>query len=199
MYARTVQFVGATDIDAGVAFTRDTVTPLIRQQHGYLGMVASADRDAKVLGILSTWESEADLEASNSALLKVRDEATKIVGGQLSVDEFEQVLLVAKQPPTVGSSLLVRRISQDPAKVEENLEFFRTTVLPEIEASPGFLAARQLINRATGDGMVGTVWESADAMEAAAKAADERRARAASIGVTFLEQTRREILYVDLP
>ena len=58
---------GATDIDGGVDFVRDTVTPLIRQQHGYLGMVVSADRKAKLLGILSTWDTEADLDASNSA------------------------------------------------------------------------------------------------------------------------------------
>lgn len=198
MYARIVQFAGATNIDGGVDFVRETVTPLIRQQHGYRGMIASADRNAKLLGILSNWDTEADLEASNSAMLKTRDEGTQIVGGTISVESFEQVVMVAKQPPSVGQSLLVRRTSMDPAKVDENLEFFRTNVLPDIEATPGFIGARQLINRATGDGLVGTVWESADALEAAAKMADARRERAASIGVTFLEQTKREVLYVDL-
>lgn len=198
MYARVVQFTGATDIDGGVEFVRDTVTPLIRQQHGYRGMVASADRGAKVVGILSTWDTEADLDASNSAMLKVRDEGAKIIGGQMTVEAFEQTVFTAKQPPAVGQSLLIRRITQDPAKVDENVGFFRTNVLPEIEASPGFIGARQLINRTTGDGIVGTVWNGVDALEAAAKAADERRARAASIGVTFAEQSKREVLFVDL-
>lgn len=199
MYARIVQFTGATDVDGGVEFVRNTVTPLIRQQHGYLGMVASADRDAKLLGIMSTWESAADLEAGNSALLKVREEAQPIVGGELTVEAFEQTAIVVKQPPAVGHSLLVRRVSMDPSRVDENLEFFRTTVLPELEASPGLVAVRQLINRETGSGIVGTVWETVDAMQAAAAAAEERRARAAGQGVTFGEQTKREILYVDMP
>jgi hypothetical protein len=199
MYARIVQFTGATDVDGGVEFVRDTVTPLIRQQHGYRGMIASADRTAKVLGILSTWDTEADLDASNSALLKVRDEGAKIIGGELSVEAFEQTLLVGNGPPREGLSLLVRRISQDPAVVEENLEFFRTTVLPMIEASEGFVGARQLINRATGDGLVGTVWADAAALDAAAQVADERRPLGEARGITFGEQTKREILFVDLP
>src|SRR5207302_2856289 len=130
MYARIVQFVGATDIDGGVDFVRDTVTPLIRQQHGYLGMVASADRKAKLLGILSTWDTEADLDASNSALLKVREEGSQIIGGTMTVEGFEQTVFVGKQPPAGGTSLLVRRISPDPAVGQGNLEFFKTTVAP---------------------------------------------------------------------
>jgi heme-degrading monooxygenase HmoA len=199
MYARIVQLTGATDIDGGVDFVRDTVTPLIRQQHGYRGMVVSADRNAKVLGIMSNWETEADLDASNSAMTKVRQEGQQIIGGTLTVEGFEQTVFVAKQPPTVGTSLLVRRIRQDPSVVEENLEFFRTTVLPMIEASEGFLGARQLINRATGDGVVGTVWTDPAALDAAAETARERQPLGESRGITFGEQTKREILYVDLP
>lgn len=199
MYARIVQSSGATNIDGGTDFVRETVTPLIRQQHGYRGMIVSADRAANLFGVLSNWETEADLDASNSALVKVRDEATQVVGGQMTVEGFEQTVLVGNRPPSVGLSLLVRRVSMDPATVEANLEFFRSTVLPEIQASPGFVGARQLINRETGEGLVGTVWETGDAMESAAAAADERRARAAGQGVTFGEQTRRDILFVDLP
>jgi hypothetical protein len=83
--------------------------------------------------------------------------------------------------------------------VEENHEFFRTTVLPMIEASEGFVGARQLINRATGDGLVGTVWADAAALDAAAQVADERRPLGEARGITFGEQTKREILFVDLP
>ena len=199
MYARIVQFTGATNVEGGVEFVRSTVTPLIRQQHGYLGMVASADRAAKIVGVMSNWETAEDLDASDSALLKVRDEAKQIVGGELTVEGFEQTVFVAKGPPAVGQSLLVRRVSMEPSRVTENLEFFRTTVLPELEASPGIIAVRQLISRESGNGIVGTVWESVDAMEAAAATADERRARAAGQGVKFGEQTKREILYIDLP
>jgi heme-degrading monooxygenase HmoA len=199
MYSRVVQFTGATDIDAGVAFVRETVGPQIRQQHGYRGLVVSADRAAAVFGVMSTWEDKASLDASDSALAKVRDEGQRVIGGDMSVGMFEQVIYVAKQAIEPGQSLLVRQVSMDPSRVSENLEFFRTTVLPELESSEGCIAVRQLIDRETGRGIVGTLWESRAAMEAAASAAEERRERAASQGVTFGEQTEREILLVDLP
>ena len=35
MFTRVVSFNGAQDIDGGVEFLRETVTPLLRQQKGY--------------------------------------------------------------------------------------------------------------------------------------------------------------------
>jgi hypothetical protein len=55
-----------------------------------------------------------------------------------------------------------------------------------------------MVNRETGHGMVGTVWADRAGIEAAAAMADERRGRAASMGVTFGEQTEREIALIEL-
>ena len=198
MYARIVQSNAATDIDGGVAFVRDTVVPLIRQQHGYRGLTVSADRTAKVFGVLSLWADRSDLEASDSAMSKVRADGQKVIGGELTVEGFEEILFEAKQPPGPGTSLLVRRVTMDPAKVEDNIEFFRTTILPQIQATPGFRGVRQLVNRETGNSVVGTLWDDAAAMEKAAVEAEARQAQAAG-RVTFGDQTRREILLVDLP
>jgi len=197
MYARIVQSAAATDIDGGVAFVRDTVVPTARQQNGYRGLIASADRDANVFGVLSLWAEKADMDASNSAMLKVREEGRKIIGGQLTAEGFEEILFTAKEPPAPGLALLVRRVSMDPSKIDDNIEFFRTTVLPQIEANAGFVGVRQMVNRETGDAVVGTVWKDRAAMEAAAADAESRQGQAAG-RVTFGEQTKREILFVDL-
>ena len=53
MYTRLLTFNRATDIDAGVAYLRDEVLPVLNSQHGYRGVSASADRPGAVLGILS--------------------------------------------------------------------------------------------------------------------------------------------------
>lgn len=198
MYARIVQSAAATDIDGGVAFVRDTVVPIIRQQHGYRGLIASADRKAKVFGVLSLWADKADLEASDSAMAKTRADGQKIIGGELTAEGFEEVLFEATQPPAAGTALLVRRLTMDPGKVDDNIEFFRTTILPQIKATAGFRGVRQLINRETGDAIVGTLWEDAAAMDKAAAEAEERQAQAAG-RVSFADQTKREILFVDVP
>jgi hypothetical protein len=37
-----------------------------------------------------------------------------------------------------GAALMVTCISMDPAKIDENIEYFRREVLSEIKARPGF-------------------------------------------------------------
>ena len=198
MFSRVVTFTGAKDIDGGVRFVEDEVVPVIRQQKGYRGMAASADRTNGVFSVLSVWETAADRDASESAMAKVREDGGKVIGGTLSVDHFEVVLWEIAGIAGVGSSLLIRFVSMDPGKVDENLAFFKSTVLPEIKAQDGFLGVRQLINRETGEGAVGTLWSTKAAMDAAAAEADSRAERAAKQGVTFRDQSKREVVFVDM-
>jgi heme-degrading monooxygenase HmoA len=198
MFARTVTFTGTNDIDAGLKHVQDTVAPLLRGQKGFRGVIANADRQGRVLGVLSLWETEADREASESSMVKAREEAQRVVGGQIAVEYFEELLAEIDQPPAAGHALLLRRISMDPAKIDENTGFFRREVLPDIKAQPGFCAIRNMINRQTGEGMVGTLWADAAAMEAAAETAEARRSDAAGRGVTFGEQSKREIVFAEL-
>ena len=198
MFTRIVTFTGATDIDAGIRYLSDTIAPLLAEQKGFRGVTASADRSGGVLGVLSLWETEADRDASDSTLVNAREEGRRVVGGEMSVEHFEELLVETAQPPKVGCSLLLRRLSMDPAMLEEHLDFFRREVLPQMKASPGFCAIRNMTNRQTGEAIVGTVWADKASMDAAAEAAEARRQRAAQQGVTFGEQTKREIVFADM-
>lgn len=198
MFTRLVTISDAKDIDAGIDFVRNTVTPLLHQQKGFRGTTASADRAGGVLGVLTLWDTAEDRDASESALLKVREEAAKLIGGTLSVELFEQVLVeMIAGPPSIGSSLLVTRVSMDPAKVDQNIEYFTREVLPLIKANPGLLAVRYLANRETGDALVGTAWADVDSCRAAAQAA-EKRQLSGDLPVIIRERSQREIAFVDL-
>ena len=198
MYTRLLTFRRATDIDGGVTYLRDEVLPVLNAQHGYRGVTASADRAGALLGILSLWESESDRAASDSALGKARQEAVKVVGGDLTVENFEQVAEEITKPPMAGCSLIVTRTSMDPASVDDNIAFFKNEVVGQIKAEPGFCALRNMIDRQTGRGVVGTVWENRGAMEAFAAKAPERRAPAVSRGITFDDMSYRELLLAEM-
>jgi len=199
MFVRIVTFTGARDIDGGLELVRNTVAPLMRQQNGWRGTTASGNRKTGVFSVLSQWETEADRDASESALNKVREEAKGIIGGDMTVDHYEQVVLDLAKPPQIGSALLIRPLRMDPAKVDENIEFFKSDVLPSIKAQSGYLALRNLIDRKTGDGVVGSIWENEAALEGAAKAAEERQPMGEKRGITFGEMDRREVMFADLP
>ena len=105
---------------------------------------------------------------------------------------------VGQEPPRPGSALMVTRISMDPGKVDENLAFFKSDVAPRIKASEGFRGLRNMMNRATGEGIVGTAWSDQEALNRAAADAQTRRDEATSRGVRIGERSMREIVLVDL-
>ena len=196
MYARLFTVKGATRIDETVDFIKESIVPDLRQQNGFESINLAGNRSAGTFTVLTVWETEADRDSSEGFSEKARNEALKILGGQLTVDHFEETVReVGPTPPVLGARLQVRSIKMDPAKVEENLEFFKETVLPDIKSTPGFMAVRQMISRQTGEGRVGTVWADEPSLNAARQKADERRAMGASRGIEFGEELVLEILF----
>lgn len=198
MFTRLLTFKGATDIDGGVQYLRQEVLPVLNAQHGYQGITASADRSKSIFGILSLWESESDRAASDSALGKARQEAVKIVGGDLTVENLELVVSEVAKPIVPGCGLFVTRVSMDPSAIDGNIEFFKNEIVPQIKSQPGFCGLRNMVDRATGRAVVGSVWEDREGAERSLATLPERRARAEERGVRFDDTEIREILFAEL-
>jgi heme-degrading monooxygenase HmoA len=197
-YNRVVTLTGVEDVDAMVAYIRETALSGLRGQKGYQGFSVSADRANGVVGTLSMWETEADRDASDSALVKLREDARAKFATDMTVESLEDRVMEMSKPPAVGTRLMVTRISMDPAKVDENLEAFKNEVLPQIKAAPGFRSMRVMINPQTGEGASGAIYDDEQSMQAAAEAAMARRPDATARGVNFGETSYREILFVDM-
>src|SRR5437764_7863353 len=88
MFTRVLTVRGAENIDDGVGVVRENV-PVLRELKGYRGVNASADRDGGVFGILSLWETEAYRDASLDALAGARQQGLDVLGGDLTVENFE--------------------------------------------------------------------------------------------------------------
>lgn len=199
MYARVITLTGVKDVDAAVAYLKETSLSVVRSQRGYKGITASADRSAGLVGILSMWETAADRDASNSALAKVREEARSQLADDMKVETFEERVLHVNRPPTVGSRLRVTRFSADPGKIDELVEYFKQEIVPQVESVPGFRALRNLVNPETGEGVVGTVWDDEQGLQAAEAAVQKLRPEVAARGVTLGETSIREIVFTDIP
>ena len=200
MYTRVLTFTGISDVNAAVNLIQEKALPVIRSQRGYKGMTASIDRSTGTMGVLSVWETAADREASESALGKTREEARMdLGGGELKVELFDERAVEVRRQPEVGSALMITRFKMDPARIDENLEWFQREIAPQIMAGPGFRALRLLINPDSGDGLAGTVLDDRPALEATAEAAVARREAASGRGITFGEISFREIVFTDMP
>lgn len=199
MHVRVTTVTGASDVDGGLVVLRDQVVPEMRKQKGFGGLSASGDRAAGVITVLSAWESEADLVASESAADKARDEAMRVLGGEARVELYEQsVWEVGDVPPGPGAKLHLRHVKVDRGRIDENIEFFGQIVVPDMKATPGFRGVRLLVDRATGEGRVGTVWADDASLAGALAKAEERRAIAADRGVEFGEDRVLEVLFAAM-
>jgi len=198
MHTRLLTFRGATDIDGGAAYLREEALPMIRAQSGFRGVTASANRSANVFGVLSIWASEQDRDSSDSALGKARKEALGVVGGDLTVENLEVVAAGAVQPITADCKLLITRLSMDPASVDDVIDFFNSEVFPVFKAQPGFCGLHNLIDRTAGKAVVGSAWETSEAIDAYLGIQPGRRKVAESHGVRFDEQETRDIVFTEI-
>lgn len=197
MHVRISTITGASDIDGGLSLLRDQVVAQLHQQKGFRGLSASGDRAGGVVTILSVWDSEADLEASESAADKARDDVARVIGGEVSVERYEQTVWeVGDTRPGPGAKLHIRHIKIDPERIDDDLEFFRHTVVPEMKVRPGFLAVRHLIDRSSGEGRVGSVWADQDSLIASLAQSQQRRALAKDRGIEFGEDRVLEVLLI---
>lgn len=197
--ASIATFIGASNIDEGVTFVTDEVAPLLRQQKGYRGLTASADRAGGVFGMLTLWESAADRDAAESVLAKVRDHARDVIGGEVVVETYERLVADRAAPPVVGSALVVTHIRMDPARIDANIASLKSNILPLMRAKPGYLGLSNMMNRQTGQGVVSHAWADQQAMESGEADSEAFHQRAAADGVTCGDVSVRTVLFADLP
>jgi heme-degrading monooxygenase HmoA len=188
MHARVTTVTEAADIDAGLALLRGQVVPQMQQQKGFRGLNAAGDRATGVLTVLSLWDSRADLEASESAADRARASVVPLMGGHVSVESYEETVCEASDEMRLpGAKLHIRRFKIHPNRIDDNLDFFRQKVLPDMKTRPGFLGVRQLIDRHTGEGLVGSLWIDEASLQASLAQSEQSRTNAMDRGIEFGE------------
>jgi hypothetical protein len=189
---------GATNPDNGIAYLHEKLLPLLHQQAGYRGGMTSLDRAGAIVGVIALWEDKDALEASEAVAADSRAAAVSMIGGDVTVETFEQVVgEIGNPPPAKGCLVRFVNYETDPSRVEENVAFFKAEALPTIKGSPGFRAVRNLINRTTGRGLTAIIVSDQDALSAAQISFDASRATAETHGIRFGEITHREVVLLD--
>jgi heme-degrading monooxygenase HmoA len=196
MHARVTTVTGASDIDRGLALLRDEVVPQMQQQRGFRGLSAAGDLATGVFTVLSLWDSEEDLKASERAGDSASASVGRVMGGQVSVDLYEESVCEGSDArPGPDAKLHIRHTKVDPNRIDDNLDFFREKVVPDMKTRPGFLAVRQFIDRNTGAGRVGSLWTDEASLSASLAQSEQRRSKAMERGVEFGEDHVLKVLY----
>ena len=187
MYARSTTIQAQpSSIDAGVAHIRDAVMSRLQEVDGCVGLSLLADRQTGRCIVTTAWETEKAMHASAEQIRPVRDQAAQAFGGIGSpmVEEWDIAVLHRDHRSGEGACARATWVKMPPDQLEQGIEFYKASVLPELEALDGFCSASLLVDRSSGRAVSCSSFESLEAMQrnreqgTAIKEAKEREAGA---------------------
>jgi quinol monooxygenase YgiN len=200
VYARstTIQ-ANPSSIDAGTAHVRDEVLPALRQLDGFIGLSMMVDRDSGRCIATSAWQSEDAMRASADQVQQVRNRAAEILGGTAEVEEWEIAVMHRDQPTHDGACVRSAWLRTDPNRMDDLIDTYRMTALPQIETFQGFCSASFMVNRTTGRAVSSACFESRAALEASrARSKEIRDAGTQQANATVLEVGEFELVVAHL-
>jgi heme-degrading monooxygenase HmoA len=166
VYARSTTIQAQpSSIDAGIAHLRDEVMPALQAIDGCVGVSLLVDRGSGRCIATSSWETEEAMHASADRIRPVRDQAAEMFGGSPTVEEWEIAALHRDHRSHDGACVRATWVTSDPARIDQNVEFYKASVLPELENLDGFCSASLMVDRASGRSVACTSFDSREAME----------------------------------
>ena len=91
-------------VEALIAFTKSKVLPTLKPIKGFRSLVVGVDRGTGRCAISTSWETLADLQASESKVTGLRQEAAKTAGADGVEVEIFEVPVIELMPAAVGAA-----------------------------------------------------------------------------------------------
>jgi heme-degrading monooxygenase HmoA len=200
--ARVLRLNGSPEkIDEGVAAYKSGVVPALMERDGYSGARLIVDRGTGAAMSISFWRDEQTSRASFEAMTSVRAAATSTFGaGTPEAKVYEAVVQHRPQPTEVGNWVRATALRGDPTTVDAGIRHFESQVSPAMSKLHGFRAAILLVDRATGEALAFTVWDSERDLEASSSQAGPVRATASEVmGASDPQVENYEVAFAELP
>ena len=168
MYARSTTIQAQpSSIDAGVAQIRDAVMPAVQDIDGCVGLSLLADKQTGRCIVTTSWETEEAMRASAERVKPIRDQAAQAFGGigSPTVEEWEIAALHRDHRAGEGACARAVWAKLPPDQLDAGINFYKMSVVPDLEAFDGFCSASLLVDRASGRAVSCTSFDSLEAME----------------------------------
>ncbi len=179
MYARSTTIQAQPlSVDIGIAHVRDIVMPALTEIDGCVGMSLLVDRQSGTCIATSSWDSIDAMRASAERVAPIRDQAALMFDGSARVEEWDIALLHRDHPSRPGACVRATWLKVVPDQLSQSLDFYRMSVLPEMEDLDGFCSASLLVDHPACRRAVScSTFDSMDAMARNRDRATELRSR----------------------
>ena len=202
MHARIIRTTGIEHLDAGLQVLQERALPIVRRQPGYVSLSCSVDPETAAGVVVTMWDDAAHLAASDLAMGSARSEVVEALGAATVAMHTYEVAVgheTARHGIAPGGWVRAVRLLADPASVDAALHRFCRDTLPEVEAESGFRGAFVFVDRASGEVVVSTAWDSRADLDAGEEAARRRVDAVVAGGARLVDVAHRQLMLVDEP
>jgi len=201
VYARSTTIQAQPlSVDIGIAHVRDVVMPALREIDGYVGLSLLVDRQSGACIATSAWNTLAAMRASAEAVAPVRDRAAMMFDGSARVEEWDISLLHRDHSSREGACVRATWLKVVPDQLSRSLDFYRSSVLPELENLDGFCSASLMVDHPACRRAVSC--STFDSMEAMARNRDRatelRSRRVRDLGAEVIDVAEFELAIAHL-
>jgi hypothetical protein len=201
VYARSTTIQAQPlSVDIGIAHVRDVVMPALQKIDGYVGLSLLVDRQSGTCIATSSWETVEAMRASAERVAPIRDQAALMFDGSARIEEWEIALLHRDHPSHEGACVRATWLKVVPDQLSRSVDFYRTSVLPEMENLDGFCSASLLVDHpACRRAVSSSTFDSMDAMARNRDRATELRSRRVrELGAEVLDVAEFELAIAHL-
>lgn len=180
MHARRTKITGSPELtEQAKQVVESKVIPAVNEMPGFRGGYWLID-PATGEGVTFTFfDTKENLQGSADRATQIRGDATSQIGADItSVDEFEVVLDTGPKVHHTASHARVVEFVGDPKRVDEAVGLLEKNVLPAVRNLQGFQGGFWILDRASGEGVGVTLFDSAASLDANREAANSIRERA---------------------
>jgi hypothetical protein len=179
VYARSTTIQAQPlSVDIGIAHVRDVVTPALHEMDGCVGVSLLVDRQSGRCIATSAWQTVETMRASAERVAPIRDRAALMFDGSARVEEWDIALLHRDHHSRDGACVRATWLKVVPDQLSQSLDFYRMSVLPELEDLDGFCSASLMIDHpACRRAVACSTFDSMDAMARNRERATELRSR----------------------
>ncbi|MGO4257970.1 antibiotic biosynthesis monooxygenase [Marmoricola sp. RAF53] len=200
MFARSTTVMGDPgSIDAGIAYVRDEVMPVVTGMEGCIGMSMLVNRETGRCIATTSWATEEAMRATEEMVSPHRTRAAEIMGGPQYVDLWELAVMHREHEAGGTGFCRVTWLQTEPGMIDETIDFYKGTVLTRLDQTDGFCSASLLVDRATGRACGTVRFDSAESLAATREMAAGLRAERATIGkAEFTDVAEMELVMAHL-
>jgi hypothetical protein len=152
--------------------------PALQETNGCVGLSLLVDRQSGKCIATSAWQTVQAMRASAERVAPIRDRAALMFDGSARVEEWDIALLHRDHHSREGACVRATWLKVVPDQLSRSLDFYRTSVLPEMENLDGFCSASMMVDHPSCRRAVScSTFDSMDAMARNRDRATELRSR----------------------